>query len=216
LKVRVRLYAMYRDALGESVELELPEGAKVKDLKEALRASLPEGHPEPVLLKGSRYAEDEEPLSDGDQLDAVPPAAGGAGRVRLSEGDVDLNELVEEVNVPEAGAVVLFVGTVKSKGGKVKKLIYEAHPSVKDFMEKIVEEELQKHGALDARVVQFLGPREVGQKTLVIAVSAVSRGEAFKAAREMLERLKHEPPIWKREVREDGEYWISGEGEVKR
>lgn len=199
------------------MELDLPPGAKVKDLREALLARLPNGLPEPVLLKGNKYAEDEEPLSEGDVLDAVPPAAGGEGRVRLTEEeDVDLNELVKELSDPEAGALVMFVGTVKSKGGKVKELIYEAHPSVKDFMERIVDEELKKHNALDARVVQFLGPRRVGSKTLVIAVTGVDRESAFKAAREILERLKHEPPIWKREVRVDGEYWIAGEKEVKR
>jgi len=216
LKVKLKLYAMYKDALGEAAELELPEGSKVADLKRKVLELLPEGYPEPVVLKDGRFAEDEEPLTEG-EYELVPPAAGGGGRVVLTEEeDWSLDGLVEELGDPESGATVIFVGTVKSKGSKVLELIYEAHPSVKEFMEKIVEEELKKWGALDARVVQFLGPRKVGQKTLIIAVSGKDRESAFKAAREILERLKHEPPIWKREVRTDGEYWITGEGELRR
>ena len=216
MKVVVRPYALYRDVLGEKAELELPEGSKVKDLKAKVLSLLPEGYPEPVVLKDGRYAEDEEPLTEG-EYDLVPPAAGGEGRVILTEReDWSLDDLVEELEGPEWGATVIFVGRVKSKNSKVKELIYEAHPRVAEFMERIVEEELKKAGAGDARVVQFLGPRKVGQKTLIVAVSSEDRESAFKAAREILERLKHEPPIWKREVRTDGEYWIAGEGEYKR
>ncbi len=217
LRVKVKFYAMYKDVLGEERTFDLPEGSKAKDLKKEILKLLPEGFPEPVLLKGNSFLSDDAGLSEGDEVDAVPPAAGGEGRVILTEDeDFSVDKAIEGLAKPDTGAIVVFVGTVKSKGGKVKELIYEAHPSLKEIMEKIVDEVVKAYKAHDARVVQFLGPRRVGQKTLIIAVSAEDRDTAFNAARELLERLKHEPPIWKREVRADGEYWIAGDKEIRR
>ncbi len=133
----------------------------------------------------------------------------------LIDERISLDEILEELK-PGSGAVVFFVGVVKPKGGKVKELIYEIHPKFKEFVERIVREELERCKANDMVVIQYKGPRKVGEVTLIIASSSESREEAFCAVRNVLERIKHEAPVWKLEVREDGSYWLIGDKEIKR
>ena len=214
MKLKLKFYALYRDLFGEEKVLEVPDGIKVKDLKEMIAKELPEGYPEPVILVNGRYAEDEEPVLG--EVHVVPPASGGRGRVLVTEGDYSVDKAISKVLDEETGAVVVFVGYVKPKGGKVKELVYEVHPDFPKFVERIIDEALKKYEAQDAYVVQFEGPRRVGEKTLIIAVSSDTRDQAFSAAREILERIKHEAPVWKLERRVDGEYWLSGDKEIKR
>ncbi len=214
MKLKLKFYALYKDLFGEEEVLEVPEGTKVKDVKEIVKKRLPKGYPEPVILVNGRYADDEEPVMG--EVHVVPPASGGRGRVLVTEGDFSVDEAVSKVLEEETGAVVVFVGYVKPKGGKVKELVYEVHPDFPAFVENIIEQALKKHGAQDAYVVQFEGPRKVGEKTLIIAVSSETREQAFNAAREILERIKHEAPVWKLEKRVDGEYWLAGDKEIRR
>ncbi len=132
---------------------------------------------------------------------------------------LDLNKLVEEIISKTAalggGAIVLFVGYVKGKvgGSIVSELNYEAyeeHALAK--MKKIVEEEGRKEGVLDIRVYHRVGSLKPGDITIYVAVSALNRKIAFETAAEVLERVKHEVPIFKLEKRNDGEYWVLGDG----
>ncbi len=218
MKVKVRFYALYKDKLGKEREYELPDNAKVKDLLEILKTELGELYEvaEPVVIAHGRFAEPDDPLPE--KVDVVPPAAGGRPRVIVTrDEDYSVDELIADLSTPDVGAIVTFVGLVKSKGGMVKELVYDAHEDLDAFIEKVVDEVVKEYGVIDARVVQFLGPRRVGQKTLIIAVAGEGRDETFKAARELLERLKHDVPIWKLERRVDGDYWIIGESkEVSR
>ena len=218
MRVKVHFYALYKDKLGAIKTYELPDDAKVKDLLEILKDELGEIYEiaKPVVLIKGRYAEDDEPLTE--EVDVIPPAAGGRPRaIVTSEEDIGLDSLIREVVYDDTGAVVSFIGLVKSKGGQVKELIYESHEALDKIIEQKIDEIKKKYDIHDARVVQFLGPRKVGQKTLIIIVSAKDRHNAFEAAKELLEKMKHEVPVWKLEKREDGEYWLIGEDkEVKR
>ncbi len=220
MKIKVRFYSIYKDKLGTEREYELREGATVRDLMKALEKDLGELFEiaKPVILVNKRYASEEEPLDPGSKIDVVPPAAGGRSRALiLREGEeMDLDEIVKNLSHPESGAVVLFVGLVKSKGGTVRELVYEAHEDIEKFINEKIEEVVRKRNLIDAFVVQYLGARKVGEKTLVVATSARSREEAFEGARELLEKMKHEIPIWKLEKRIDGEYWLVGDKEIKR
>ncbi|UXD21548.1 molybdenum cofactor biosynthesis protein MoaD [Ignicoccus pacificus DSM 13166] len=217
MKVKVRFYAIYRDKLGKEKIYDLPEGAKVRDLLEILKDELGELYEvaEPVIIIKGRFAEPEEELTE--VVDVVPPAAGGKPKVIVTKDDYSVDDVVNSILSEDVGAVVTFVGFVKSKGGKVKELVYEAHEDLEKFIEKHIDDVIKKYNLKDAMVVQFIGPRKVGEKTLIVATAAEGREEAFKGARELLERLKHEVPIWKLERRVDGEYWLIGEKEeVKR
>jgi molybdopterin synthase catalytic subunit len=216
LKVRVRFYAIYRDLLGSEKVYEFPDNAKVKDLLERLKVELGELYEdaEPLIIINGKFAEPDEPLSE--RVDVVPPATGGSPKVLITDKDVSIDEVISKLQTEEVGAIVTFVGFVKSKGGKVKELVYEAHDDLEMFIDKHVNEIISKYDVEDAFVVQFVGSRKVGEKTLIVAVAAKGREEAFKAARELLERLKHEIPIWKLERRVDGEYWLVGDKELRR
>ncbi|ALU12393.1 hypothetical protein EYM_03190 [Ignicoccus islandicus DSM 13165] len=219
MKVKVKFYSVYRDKLGEEKEYELREGATVSDLLEILKEELGELYElaKPVVLVNKRYADEREPLSEEYRIDVIPPAAGGRRRAIVTfDKDIDVNEVIKDLSNPESGAIVLFVGFVKSKGGLVKELVYEAHEDLEKFIEEKIDEVVRERNLIDALVVQFLGPRKVGEKTLIVATSATSREEAFQGARELLEKMKHEVPIWKLERRVDGEYWLVGDKELKR
>ncbi len=215
MRLKLKFYALYKDLFGEEKIIDVSDNIKVKDLREIIKKELPEDYPEPVILVGGRYAEDEEPILE-EEVHVVPPASGGRGRVLVTDKDYSIDEAISKVLEEETGAVVVFVGYVKPKGGRVKELVYEIHPDFPEFVERIIEQVLEKYKAQDAYVVQFKGPRKIGEKTLIIAVSSETRDQAFEATREILERIKHEAPVWKLEKRIDGEYWLSGDKEIRR
>jgi molybdopterin synthase catalytic subunit len=130
---------------------------------------------------------------------------------RVTNQPIDLNELVRYVTDPEAGAVAIFIGTTRNnnEGRKVIALDYEAYP-------EMAEKELARIGA-DANkqwpvcriaIVHRLGPVQIGEASVMIAVSSAHRDAAFAASRFAIEEIKKTVPIWKKEVFEGGEVWI--------
>jgi len=129
----------------------------------------------------------------------------------VTNQSIDLNELVRFVTDPEAGAVVTFIGTTRNnnEGRKVIGLDYEAYP-------EMAEKELRRIGA-DAKrnwpicrmaITHRLGPVQIGEASVIIAVSSAHRDAAFAACRFAIEEIKKTVPIWKKEVFEGGEVWI--------
>jgi molybdopterin synthase catalytic subunit len=130
---------------------------------------------------------------------------------RVTNEAIDLNELVRYVTDPEAGAIVTFIGTTRNnnEGRRVIALDYEAYP-------EMAEKELARIGD-DARkqwpicrmtIVHRLGPVQIGEASVIIAVSSAHRDAAFAATRFAIEEIKKTVPIWKKEVFEGGEVWI--------
>jgi len=130
---------------------------------------------------------------------------------RVTHRAIDLQELVDFVGDPEAGAIATFIGTTRNNndGRKVIALDYEGY-------EEMAEKELARIGAEAARnwplcrmaMVHRLGPVQIGEASVVIAVSAAHRDAAFAASRFAIEEIKKTVPIWKKEVFEGGEVWI--------
>ncbi len=130
-----------------------------------------------------------------------------------------LNKLISDLiksSAPEGcGALAIFIGYVKGfvEGHLVKELIYEAHESyAKRVLKRIADEVRSKYGVKDVVIIHRVGRLKPGEASVIIAVTSEGRDEAFKAAREALERVKHEAPIYKLEVRDDGEYWVMSDG----
>ena len=130
---------------------------------------------------------------------------------RVTNQPVDLNELVRYVTDPEAGAITTFIGTTRNnnEGRKVIALDYEAYP-------EMAEKELARIGA-DANkqwpicriaIVHRLGPVQIGEASVMIAVSSAHRDAAFAASRFAIEEIKKTVTLWKKEVFEGGEVWI--------
>jgi len=136
---------------------------------------------------------------------------------RVIENDIDLNKIVDHLarHAHEGmGAIVIFIGFVKGDidGKKVSRLDYSVYePYTSKKLEEIASEEMEE-GIYDIKIFHKYGNLDVGDKTLYIIVGAKGRKKGFEKAIKVLERVKFEPPIFKLEHREDGEYWVFGDG----
>ena len=130
---------------------------------------------------------------------------------RVTDKTIDLQELVNFVSDPEAGAIVTFIGTTRNnnEGRKVIALDYEAYPQMAEKeLARIGEDAKTKWPICRMAIVHRLGPVQITEASVIIAVSAGHRDAAFAACRFAIEEIKKTVPIWKKEVYEGGEVWI--------
>lgn len=214
MTVRVRLFAILRERAGhDSMELELPDGATVGDALKALArdpglsdllARMPLG-----TAVNREYTGLDTRLRASDELALIPPLSGGGDvDVRVTEDPLSVDRLTRAVGHPEAGAIVSFQGTTRS----VQRLDYEAYREMAEGrIATILAECVQRHGLRAAAAEHRIGSVPRGEASVVVAVSAAHRSEAFAGAREAIDRIKAEAPIWKREI-ETGEagHWVDG------
>ena len=128
-------------------------------------------------------------------------------RFSLVSQAIDIASLAAELRDPAAGAVVTFDGRVRSHnaGQAVSGLEYQAYPALAIATgQRILEEEAARHGILAAQAAHRTGPLEIGEAAVWVGVASAHRGPAFDAARAIMERLKYELPIWKKETYADG------------
>jgi MoaE-MoaD fusion protein len=208
MRVHVRLFAGLRERAGSgSVEVELPDGAVVGDVWPALGLG---DEPGGLLFALNRaYAEPAVELSPGDEVAVIPPVSGGA--FALFEEPLSVEAAVGEVQRPEAGAVATFVGTTRarSRGRDVLYLEYEAYEGMAEqVMVELAESLKQKHELCEVAIHHRIGRVDIGQTSVVIAISAPHRAAALDACREAIDELKVTVPLWKKEVYEGGEEWI--------
>ncbi|MGH7434442.1 MAG: molybdenum cofactor biosynthesis protein MoaE [Polyangiaceae bacterium] len=138
-------------------------------------------------------------------------AAAPVERAVLQAGPLSIDEVVARVRRPEAGAVAIFLGTVRdhNDGRAVVKLEYEAYPSMAVAeMGRIVAEIEREIPGVVLAVAHRTGSLAVGEVAVVCAASSVHRGEAQRACRDLIDRIKERVPIWKREHGPDGAYWV--------
>jgi molybdopterin synthase catalytic subunit len=239
MTVRVRLFAILRERAGRDwVEIELPEGATVAEAIDAL--SLRPGLGEtlarlPVRMAVNReYAAAGDAIAPGDELALIPPISGGALgsdepsppdhrdacnplgdqrgvrlHARVSAEPISADALTRLVADPAAGAIVTFQGVTR----EVASLDYEAYREMAEAkIAAILAAAAERHELLAAAAEHRIGNVPLGEPGVVAAVAAGHREEAFAAAREVIDRIKTEAPIWKREldVHGSGE-WVAGE-----
>ena len=203
--VRVRLFAGLREQAGWS-EREL-EAATVADVWPSLGLGT---EPEGLLYAvNGEYAERDRELHDGDEVAVIPPVSGGAFRVR--EDPLSLDAVVAEVADERAGAVATFTGTVRrqSRGREVTRLEYEAYAEMaEDVMARLAADLTDRYELCEIAIHHRVGALEIGEASVVIAVSAPHRQDALAACKDAIDRLKETVPLWKKEVYEGGEEWI--------
>lgn len=210
MEVTVRLFAMLRERAGASeLTLDLPEGARVRDALDSLD-SLADGIPL-VMAVNREYADAERVLGSGDELALIPPVSGGALRAapwaRVSAEPLSLDALAARVRDPRAGAVLTFSGVTRD----VDRLEYEAYTQMaEERMAQIAADAVERHGLCAAAVEHRVGDVPLSEPSVIVAVSAPHRGEAFAAGRAIIDRVKAEAPIWKKEVDAAGERWVEG------
>jgi MoaE-MoaD fusion protein len=208
VRITVRLFAGLRERAGSKErELELPEGALAADVWPAL--DLGERPPGLALAVNRRYAAEDVPLTDGDEVALIPPVSGGA--IRLVDGPLDVAAVLAEVSDEQAGGIASFVGTVRreSRGRTVLYLEYEAYEGMaEDMMGELADRLKREHGLCAVAIAHRIGRVELGEASVAIAVSAPHRAAALEACREAIDTLKETVPLWKKEVYEGGEEWL--------
>lgn len=124
---------------------------------------------------------------------------------RISSEPLDAAAVDAAVAGPEHGAVVLFSGVVRNHDGgqSVTALEYQAHPDAEAFLRRCCEEVAAESG-LPVAAVHRVGDLTIGDLALVAAVAAPHRAEAFATCADLVERIKREVPIWKRQRFTDG------------
>lgn len=132
--------------------------------------------------------------------------------IQLTDIPLDIAQVIRSVDADEAGAVDVFIGTVRNRTGqrRVARLEYEAYDAMAlKEMEKLAEEVRQRWPVSKLAIHHRKGTLYVGDVAVVIAVSTPHRQEAFEACKYTIDTLKQRVPIWKKEVFEDGEEWVA-------
>jgi molybdopterin synthase catalytic subunit/molybdopterin converting factor small subunit len=206
MAVTVKLFAGLRERAGWR-ERELDGVARVADVWPALDLG---AEPEGLLYAVNKeYAERERELADGDEVALIPPVSGGS--FRLSADPLSLDAVVDEVRSERAGAIATFVGTtrVESRGRAVEHLDYEAYEGMaENVMAEIAAALKQRYDLCEIAIHHRTGRVDIGEASVVIAVSAPHRQHALAACKDVIDTLKEQVPLWKKEVYEGGEEWI--------
>ena len=223
MKVQVRLFASYREAAGrDRVELELPDGGTVEAAWAAVVERCPAlgpYRPHTLFAIGQDYVKAEHPLRAGDEVCLFPPVSGGSGAelYRLTTEPLSEAAATAAVADPEAGGLVVFSGVVRNETGsrRVKFLEYEAHGPMAEAKMREIGEAVHARwpGVKAVSMLHRVGRLEIGEASVIIAVSAAHRAEAFEACRFAIDRLKETAPLWKKEYFEDGEVWVGLQSE---
>jgi len=136
-----------------------------------------------------------------------PPWTRRAPWVRVTPDSLSLDALAARVRDPRAGAVVTFSGVTR----EVERLEYEAYAEMaRERMATIAAEAAERHGLCAAAVEHRVGHVALSEPSVIVAASAPHRGEAFAGAREIIDRVKAEAPIWKKEIEGDAQRWVEG------
>ncbi len=209
--VRLRLFAMLRERAGSGeLELELPEGASVADALAAPQVVELTAELACVLAVNREYAPPEQILLAGDELALIPPVSGGdARRIHAAIVDTPLSAdaLIAFASDPRAGALVTFHGVTRA----VDELHYEAYTEMAlAALCEIAERAAATHGLCAAAVEHRVGVVPLSEPSVIVAVSAPHRGEAFAGARDIIDAVKAAVPIWKLEVEAGDRRWVDG------
>ena len=206
MRVTVRLFAGLRERAGWS-RREIEGVAQIGDVWTAL--DLGDEPPGLLYALNKSYVERDRKLADGDEVALIPPVSGGA--FALSEQPLSIEAVVEEVASEEAGAVATFVGTTRihSRGRTVTQLEYEAYEGMAEqVMAEIAEELKARYELCNVAIHHRIGRVGIGERSVVIAVSAPHRQDALAACKDAIDTLKERVPLWKKEVYVGGEEWI--------
>src|SRR6185503_15943706 len=180
-----------------------------------------------LFAVNQEYATPDTQLKENDELAVFPPVSGGAESTvcdyvcpldffELTAESIDVGQVARRVIPRECGATVTLDGYARewTAGRRTLYLVYEAYlPMARRELERLADEALRRFEIAHIGLVHRTGRLEIGETSVVIAVSAPHRRAAFEACEWAIRELKRTVPIWKKEVFEDGEVWVEGEGQ---
>lgn len=218
--VTVLYFAAARERAGLASETLDVGGRSVKDLLDVLRArhpTLSRVLPQCRVAVNQDFVDESALIPDGAEVALIPPVAGGslddgaASRVKVTDVPLSVDEVLAKVTRPSAGAQVVMIGCVRdhAEGAVVESLEYEAYGAMAEkVIAGIVDEVEREHAGTLCAVHHRVGHLALGDRAVVVAVSSPHRKEAFVACQRIIDRLKEDAPIWKREHREGGVVWV--------
>lgn len=228
VNVRVLFFGAARDTVGKGeVELALTAPANAASAFEQILAAFPDlrrfGKSLLLAVNQEYAAAAELEVRDGDELALFPPVSGGEEAETVPANDffvlttdpIDVGEVARRVVLPECGATVTLDGYARewTSGRRTLYLVYEAYaPMALRELERLAAEAHRRFAIAHIGIVHRTGRLEIGDTSVVIAVSAPHRRAAFEACEWAIRELKRTVPIWKKEIFEDGEVWVEGEG----
>ncbi|MBN1886703.1 MAG: molybdenum cofactor biosynthesis protein MoaE [Thermoflexales bacterium] len=230
MQITVRLFAALKERVGaKQVMVHVPDGASVAEMCEQLTRDYPAlmpAMPTSIVAVNMQFAPPGQALGPDDEVALFPPVSGGslpadrlsppADICQVTAGELDVNDIVRRLARPTSGAVVTFTGVVRAAEGRdapVTHLHYEAYqPMAEAKLRQVAAEMHERFPAIDAvALIQRTGQLSAGAPTIVVAVSSPHRDQGcFEAARYGIDRIKEIVPVWKKEIRPDGETWIEG------
>jgi molybdopterin converting factor subunit 1 len=226
MRVRVLFFGRLKDIVGRAEDAaEVGDGARLEDLF----ARYGEKYPELTAFRSSvvasinqTFADWRSPLSPGDEVAFLPPVSGGSqGSVQLAQDLIELvrqpirvSEIVALLKAPGDGAVLAFEGIVRDHSGTRRTLYldYEGYESMALVKLRELAAAMRERFRIDRlALIHRLGRLEIGETSVLVAVSSEHRGSAFDACRYGIDTLKKTVPIWKKEYFEGGAVWAEGE-----
>jgi MoaE-MoaD fusion protein len=219
IQVKLLFFGAAKEVIGSNeLELQLPEAATTTLLLNHLTKLYPalsRFGSSLLVAVNQEYVKTDLKIENGDEIAIFPPVSGGEKDLfQIVTEKIDLAAVVARISAPECGATVVLDGYVRnnSQGRRTLYLVYEAYtPMAITEMRRLGSEALEKFSIKSISIVHRVGRLEIGETSVVIAVSAPHRREAFAACEWAIKELKRTVPIWKKEFFEDGEVWVEGE-----
>jgi MoaE-MoaD fusion protein len=218
MQVRILFFGVLKDLAGRGSDLlTLPDEATAGDVLEhyEMRIASFKGKLSSIAVSvNQEYAGPDVKLHSGDEVALLPPVSGGLTRAAIVRERIDTAAELGKIKQPEDGAAVVFEGVVRdhSRGRRTLFLEYEAYEEMaRKQMEGLAERALTQFQVRDVAMVHRLGRLEIGETSVLIVVASAHRAAAFEACRWLIDTLKRNVPIWKKEHFEDGAVWADGE-----
>lgn len=226
MRVRVLFFGMLREMAGKATdEIELPEGASIRELMAHYETRIPQLRHclnSLALAVNQQYSGPDTRLKERDEVALLPPVSGGAPsnpeltlkHARITRGPIDTQQTLDRLKRGEDGAALIFEGVVRNqtRGRGTLYLEYEAYEEMAlQQMEMLAAKALADFQIRDVALVHRLGHLNIGETSVLVAVASAHRAAAFEACRWLIDTLKRKVPIWKKEYFEDGAVWADGE-----
>jgi MoaE-MoaD fusion protein len=191
---------------GDEVGFLPPVSGGAKSLERETARKVRKPRKKTVVRESTRIARIKKRISENSRHSRMKNAL-------ITRQPLDLNALVRRVAFSGAGAILVFSGVVRDnvRGKAVKYLEYEAYPEMAEQTLRDIIAEIHERWS-DARVAMAhrIGKVKIGEASLIIAVAAPHRPEAYAASRYAIERVKAVLPVWKKEFASDGDHWVEG------
>jgi molybdopterin synthase catalytic subunit len=216
VSIRVLFFGAARDAVDATqLDLSLDAPATVSSAFRNLAARFSElerfGR-SLLFAVNQEYATPDTVLKENDELAVFPPVSGGAHDFfELTTEPIDVGAVARRVVLPECGATVTLDGYARewTRGKRTLYLVYEAYDTMAlSEMQHLGAEAHRQFEIAHIGIVHRTGRIEIGETSVVIAVSAPHRRAAFQACEWAIKELKRTVPIWKKEIYESGEAWV--------